>query len=299
MAGHLVIYKRVLQSRTKSIMNMRSGFTLIELLVVIAIIALLMSILMPAMQRVKEQARTISCRSNLKQWNLICAMYTGDNNGYFWPGENGTGHWWLADLEPRYQSWKQNELWFCPTAKKPIYDENHNARPTENIFNAWGIFTNDFEWSGSKDLYVDGIAGSYGLNGYVLSTAIPNPSGTPDSSTTENWRSAGAKGANNVPLFADALRFDGWPRAMDDPPETEFEAWNTVGMGRSCINRHKGYINASFLDFSVRRVGLKELWTLKWHRGYNTAGPWTTAGGVTPTHWQNWGDGWLAKFKEY
>jgi len=52
-------------------MSRRKGFTLIELLVVIAIIALLMAILMPALARVKEQARTVACLANLKQWNLI------------------------------------------------------------------------------------------------------------------------------------------------------------------------------------------------------------------------------------
>ncbi len=54
------------------------GFTLIELLVVIAIIA----ILMPALQRVKKQARAVACQMNLKQWSLIWSMYCQDNDGY-------------------------------------------------------------------------------------------------------------------------------------------------------------------------------------------------------------------------
>ena len=61
-----------------------SGFTLIELLVVIAIIALLMGILMPALSRVKEQARTITCRSNLNQYGIGMRMYL-DENDYFFP----------------------------------------------------------------------------------------------------------------------------------------------------------------------------------------------------------------------
>lgn len=60
-----------------------AGFTLIELLVVIAIIALLMAILMPALQRVRKQARTVACQSNLHQWSLIWSMYTQEHDGYF------------------------------------------------------------------------------------------------------------------------------------------------------------------------------------------------------------------------
>ena len=50
-----------------------------------------------------------------------------------------------------------------------------------------------------------------------------------------------------------------------------------------------------FMDFSVRKVGLKELWTFQWHRLSDTAGPWTKAGGALPSDWPKW----MRGFKDY
>ena len=70
----------------------KKGFTLIELLVVISIIALLLSILMPSLQKVKEQARKVVCQSNLKQQGVACVMYQGDYNSFFPTGVYGPRH---------------------------------------------------------------------------------------------------------------------------------------------------------------------------------------------------------------
>jgi len=107
------------------------AFTLIELLVVIAIIALLMGILMPALSRVRKQARTVACRAMLRQWGPIWYMYCNDNNGYFSNG-NITGiDWrrgeWVIVLRSQYET--RSEILRCPMATQRLASGEDHGGP--------------------------------------------------------------------------------------------------------------------------------------------------------------------------
>ena len=89
--------------------RLKTGFTLLELLVVIAVIAMLASLLLPALTNAREMGRRMKCASNLKQLGLAIMMYADDYGGW------GPGTVWALDIYNGGYAGKNHKVFFCPS----------------------------------------------------------------------------------------------------------------------------------------------------------------------------------------
>jgi prepilin-type N-terminal cleavage/methylation domain-containing protein/prepilin-type processing-associated H-X9-DG protein len=257
-------------------MNKSRGFTLIELLVVISIIALLMAILMPTLSRAKELAAEVACIANLKQWGTAHSMFISEHNSRL--PEQG----FITDRS----YWENEELLLCPLATK-TYEEGGR-----NPIAAWEMPSTEAGVSKVSG----GSKGSLGVNNW----AGTHGGGTLQGYGDALWITADHKGSEMIPLMFDCFYIYVSPLYTDKPPAYDgeippiihFGGWghNPDAMKGASIDRHNGSINMLFLDYSIRKVGLKELWYLRWHKRWEES-----MREQSPPVWPRW----MRNFKDY
>jgi len=304
-------------SHQSSIINPRA-FTLIELLVVISIVALLMAILMPCLQRARNQAKAVACQGQLRQWGTAFSAYASDNDGRLFP--NG-----LDGLIPRDGVWPDiaspadKNFWSMLMAFNPYFDDYYKrllcpaaAKLDGNTQSLvypgfdlclYGTTFRPYKtgklWSWRMWRVGPDFLASYGVNGWVIDYPFKYVSARgpgPVAPRSFYWEGVTQKHSSAVPVFLDCRYMGAQPLdGLCDPPAFADVPPQWAELNLVVMNRHSGGINSLFMDWSVRKVGVKEPGTLKWSPGYNTAGPWTKAGGVKPEDWPEW----MRRFKDY
>jgi prepilin-type processing-associated H-X9-DG protein len=225
----------------------------------------------------------------VKQWYPITFFFAEDNDEKFPDADydnngsaDGDGHWWIQALRPYYES---PEIRLCPKAvlAPTVVGWWTSRKPQE----AWAS-PNPFPEL-ETGITIDGqscILGSLSPNGWFINNSEGSFGNAGDD---RFWgKTSSLTMSSIVPLFVDCFWVDGWPNDTDIPQQVyeNMSTWNIVAypMQRFNVVRHNLYVNCVFMDGSTRRIDIKELWSLKWHKAFNTNNDWTR----DDANWPDW-----------
>ena len=196
-------------------MKKLNTFTLIELLVVIAIIAILASMLLPALNQARISAKKIACVNNLKQLGLMVNEYVDDHNGIIFEYLPGSRPWYRADygelFKGSYIDNSNRKLFVCPADVKPFNIDNSNLNY------------------------------SYGLNIYITSDSNPLTRAVKRASQPSKAAVFIDAEDDGAELFGSV---DGRPYRLDNSVDN-------VVYNYAAAARHGNAINVLYLDFHV------------------------------------------------